>query len=70
MSAQFTNVYVPVGAGVYPGHVKHEVLGTQQGHNTGITTSSLRPNIPGVKLHQTTAVNGILVDTTTPGIIR
>lgn len=70
MAQEKTNVYVPLGAGVYPGHTQHEVLGSQQGKHVGITSAVIRPNIPGVSLHQTTQLNGVLIDTSTPGIVR
>lgn len=70
MTQSKTNVYVPIGGSVYPGHTKQETAGNQQGMHAGITTSILRAIIPGVNLHQTTQLNGVLVDTSTPGVIR
>lgn len=55
--------YVPTGTVPYPGFVKHDVRSNVQRQNVGIVSSVMRPSIPGVDLHQTTQVNGVLIDT-------
>lgn len=70
MSIENTIVNAPLGTSVYPGHVSHQVLGSQQGRGIGVVTSVLRPNIPGVDLRQTAEVNGVLVDVHSNAIVR